>query len=167
MLNIDDVQTNNHRDIRAGTGYSERERFTLQLIDILEGLDLSIVEQWCQVGRDAVFSTGTQMAKPSGLLLHYNYGAAALKWWGHHTDILQSQDAPHPPPAPAPAPGPTTAGPSYLTPRSASIHDRTTSISINKRKQHSTHSSKKKGIQHSSTVDVADEPVNESKAWES
>jgi hypothetical protein len=179
VLNIDDIPVNNHRDIRAGTGYPESERFTLQLIEILEGVDRSTVEQLCYVGRNAAFSTGTQMAKPSGLLLHYNYGAAALKWWGHHTDILRSQDPPHPSPPlpphrhrrrrprprPAPARGPSTAGPSYLTARPTYTHDRT--VSINKRGRHSTRSSKKKGVQRLSTVDVADEPINKSKAWES
>jgi hypothetical protein len=101
VLNTNDIQTNNDRQIIAGTGYPEGERFTLQLIDILEDPNYQIVEQMCKIGRNAAFANNTDMAKPSGLLLHYNYGAAAVKWWGHHTDILRSDRPPHPPPPPS------------------------------------------------------------------
>jgi hypothetical protein len=160
---MNDVRSNNQRQIRAGTGYPEGERFTLQLIEISYAFDRSIAEQIYHVGCDAAFSTGTQIAKPSGVLLHYNYGAAAVKWWGHHTDILRSQNPPHPAPAPQrrrqlrprPRPAPA-AGPSAGLPRgppktrSKTRHDK--NISIEKRR----------GKQRS-----ANERANESKAWES
>ncbi|KAF8488878.1 hypothetical protein F5888DRAFT_1809327 [Russula emetica] len=116
------------------------------------------------------------MAKPSEVFLHYNYGAAAVKWWGHHTETLRSQPPqpppplphqrrgrrPRPAPAPAPAPGPSTGLRYRGTPvvnwratipmttshSPTSTHD--WRIGIQKRQQHST-----------------DEPVNESKVWES
>ena len=147
MLNINDVPSNSQRYIRPGTGYPEDERFTLQLIEILDTFDRLLNEKHCQVGLDAAFSVNTQMAKPSALLLHYNYGAAAVKWWGHHTDILQSssQYPPHPQPS-ASAPRPSTSIPLYLRPPPTSTHDESTAI----HEQHST-----------------DESMDNPKAWES
>jgi len=36
----------------------------------------------------AAFKQGTNLPKPSALLLHYNYGAAVVKLWGHRTKVL-------------------------------------------------------------------------------
>jgi hypothetical protein len=52
---------------------------------------------------DAAFKTHN--ALPSDLLLHYNYGAAAVKLWGHGKDILQNR--PNTPRPIVPAPDPT------------------------------------------------------------
>jgi hypothetical protein len=38
--------------------------------------------------------------KPSNLLLHYNYGAAAIKMWGHGTEVLRDNAEPPRPPPP-------------------------------------------------------------------
>ena len=43
---------------------------------------------------DAAFIRSTTKQKPSGLLLHYNYGAAAVKRWGHGLEVLE--DRPNP-----------------------------------------------------------------------
>jgi len=40
---------------------------------------------------DATFKKDTQTTKPSDLLLHYNYGAAAVKQWGHGVDVLKNR----------------------------------------------------------------------------
>jgi hypothetical protein len=166
VLDTEDIQTNNNRLISPGTGYPEGERFTLQLIEILEASIRPAVEQWCLVGRDAVFASDNQAAKPSGLLLHYNYGAAAVKWWGHHTDILRSRDPPHPSPPPpsprprrrrrpnpppTPTPGPSTDIPPYLRPPATNVYDRR----ISRRKRH--------------PGEIIDEvsDVNKTKVWES
>ena len=37
---------------------------------------------------DATFKKATKKAKPSDLLLHYTYGAAAIRHWGRGTEIL-------------------------------------------------------------------------------
>ncbi|KAF8529772.1 hypothetical protein BU17DRAFT_60537 [Hysterangium stoloniferum] len=37
---------------------------------------------------DARFVIGTEIPRPSDLLLHYNYGAAAVKYWGRNGNIL-------------------------------------------------------------------------------
>jgi hypothetical protein len=48
-----------------------------------------------------------QLPKPADLLLHYNYGAAAVKQWGKNTSVLTNRpDIPRPVPVPAPM-GPT------------------------------------------------------------
>ena len=134
----------------------------------------------CHFGRDATFATAGADAqdpkpKPSGLLLHYNYGAAVVKWWGHHTDILrEGEGPPRPSPTPSsrrrgrrrrrPASGPSTLDiPSYLKPPPTTIHDRT--ISIRRREGHAGDAASEEDFtseQHS-----AGEPANALKEWES
>jgi len=59
--------------------------------------------------RDAAFRKHTQKAKPSDLLLHYNYGAAAVKWWGRNVEVLHNESEPPRPSLPVPtASGPET-----------------------------------------------------------
>ena len=43
---------------------------------------------------DAAFKKATRKPKPSDLLLHYNYGAAAVKCWGRGTDLLRERARP-------------------------------------------------------------------------
>lgn len=46
---------------------------------------------------------------PSDILLHYNYGAAAVKWWGHGVEVLHGRfNPPRPKPVLAPSSGPLT-----------------------------------------------------------
>ncbi|KAF8345096.1 hypothetical protein F5887DRAFT_229408 [Amanita rubescens] len=55
---------------------------------------------------DATFKKRTRKQKPSDLLLHYTYGAAAVQNWGHSADVLQRLANP---PRPVPAPtGPSS-----------------------------------------------------------
>lgn len=49
--------------------------------------------------------------KPSELLLHYNYGTAAIKMWGHGIEVLR-ENAQHPRP---PTPKDVEMGPSRTT----------------------------------------------------
>ena len=179
---MNDIPPRPQRQIVQGTGYPEDERFTLQLIEILTGIERTLALEASYCGRDATFATGAiagadaqdPKPKPSGLLLHYNYGAAVVKWWGHHTDILREDGGPpHPPPPPSsqrrrrqrrrPASGPSTLDiPSCLKPCSTTIHDRT--ISIRRREGHAgdAASGDFTSKQHS-----AGEPVNALKEWES
>jgi hypothetical protein len=53
--------------------------------------------------------------KPSDLLLHYNYGAAAIKMWGRGIEVLRDHAKPRPPKR-------VEMGPSRTT------HDRQTAI---------------------------------------
>ena len=142
MLGTDDIPNRvPRRTIRPTTEYPEGQRFTLQSIEILEDdLERGVVVDAYKVGCDAVFSRNTPISKPSDILLNYNYGAAAVKWWGHHTALLQSR---------APRPN--------LRPRPAA----TTSVAVKKREGHSkSQSSQKKRVLDPSAAD-------ESKPWES
>ena len=68
---------------------------------------------------DAMFKKETPKPKPSGLLLHYNYGAAVAKLWGHRSEIIQNcPNIPHPS-RPIPATGGPSGGPS------GAVHDKT------------------------------------------
>ncbi|KAM6490780.1 hypothetical protein JOM56_013743 [Amanita muscaria] len=67
---------------------------------------------------DAAFKKNSRKPKPSDLLLHYNYGAAALKCWGRGLEVLQNRANPPRPPVTVPAP----TGPSRTA------HDRETVI---------------------------------------
>src|SRR5882762_5542433 len=67
---------------------------------------------------DAAFRKHTHVSKPSGLLLHYNYGATAIKMWGRGIEVLRKH-AKHPRPPP---PKPVEMGPSRTT------HDRKNAI---------------------------------------
>ena len=40
---------------------------------------------------DATFKKYNRKKKPSDLLLHYNYGAAAVKWWEHGAVVLENR----------------------------------------------------------------------------
>ncbi len=51
---------------------------------------------------DATFGRYSAARKPSALLLHYNYGAAAVKRWGRNEHLLQSQTTESRPPKPPP-----------------------------------------------------------------
>ncbi|KAJ7729221.1 hypothetical protein B0H14DRAFT_3518366 [Mycena olivaceomarginata] len=43
--------------------------------------------------KDAAFKKHSKKPKPSPLLLHYNYGVAALKWWGKVQSTYFQSDA--------------------------------------------------------------------------
>jgi hypothetical protein len=75
---------------------------------------------------DAAFGINSRVRKPSALLLHYNYGAAAVKRWGLKTHILEDRAKKFRPQKPVPA----ASGPSKH------VHDR--SIAIKKRQKASS-----------------------------
>lgn len=94
--------------------YPRDDRYTLQwLINPEAAITTTIANNM-----DAAFKTGSRKPKPSDLLLHYNYGAAAVKRWGHGTDLLKNLAKPVPP-----LMGPSTT-----------VHDR--NIAITKRGRH-------------------------------
>ena len=67
---------------------------------------------------DATFKKATKKAKPSDVLLHYTYGAAAVRRWGRGTEILTKLATPPRPQMPVPAP----SGPKRT------IHDRDATV---------------------------------------
>jgi hypothetical protein len=128
--------TNNPtRYLRAGTQCPADERFTLQLLDDIPNPERTQLERTRMIGQDAAFKSGTNLPKPSALLLHYRYGAAAVKLWGRHGHLLSSghrENIPRPPATIAP----------YPSDPSTSINDRRTAI--RKREHHADTAGKSK-----------------------
>ncbi|KAF5380122.1 hypothetical protein D9615_006287 [Tricholomella constricta] len=118
ILETTDVHPQHHQTYMSPTvSYPSRDRYTLQwLINEDSHLPNNL---------GAAFKTGSRKPKPSGLLLHYNYGVAAVKHWGHGTDLLTRLANPPRPSKPVPP----LAGPSK------SIHDRTIAITKRGRSQ--------------------------------
>jgi hypothetical protein len=87
-------------------GYPPGSRYTLQWQYLGESRKhgTSIVPN----NIDAVFRENTEKPKPSDLLLHYNYGAAAVKCWGRNTEVLENRANP-------PCPSVPQTGPSGFT----------------------------------------------------
>ena len=65
--------------------YTDDERFTLNWLANPDLYLHSILPN----NTDATFKKYNRKPRPSCLLLHYNYGAAAVKWWGHGQKMLQ------------------------------------------------------------------------------
>ena len=67
---------------------------------------------------DAAFMTSSRKPKPSDILLHYTYGAAAVKQWGQGVEFYKNRANPPRPSTPVPA----------AMGASKTVHDRTTAI---------------------------------------
>ena len=86
--------------------YPSGSRYTLQWIVTPDVFTANAIPN----NNDATFKDQT-LAKPSDLLLHYNYGAAALRQWGRNSEILTERSNIPRPKVPAPAPmGPPRVG---------------------------------------------------------
>jgi hypothetical protein len=173
VLDATDVANNPTRYLRDGTQYPSDERFTLQLLLEMPTPDRVQLERICMIGQDAAFKSGTNLPKPSALLLHYRYGASAVKLWGRHEHLLSSdhrKNIPRPPAEVTPYP----AGPSL------SINDRSTAIKKRECSDDAAGSSRRKGDEtggstardkerdqdDSSTSLVVIEPVDGSTGWD-
>lgn len=115
VLTPTDIPPRSQRTLPEGVGYPANKRYTLQW---LEPPTPSILDHVSKNNNDAAFRISSRKPKPSDLLLHYNYGAAAVKQWGHGTKIFQHLAKPPCPSAPVPAKG----GPSKT------VHDRRLTI---------------------------------------
>ncbi|OAX35777.1 hypothetical protein K503DRAFT_802544 [Rhizopogon vinicolor AM-OR11-026] len=92
ILCVDDIPPRTVRSrLVDDVSYPTGSRYTLQW---LETPDEFIAPD----NGDAAFKKHTRMPKPSDLLLHYNYGAAAVKRWGHGYEVLQNRANPPRPP---------------------------------------------------------------------
>jgi hypothetical protein len=80
-------------------GYPTHSRYTLQWLN-----PSVYVTALIRNNSDAAFKKRTGKPKPSDLLLHYNYGAAAVKCWGRNKRVLLNRANPPRPPVPVPAP---------------------------------------------------------------
>jgi hypothetical protein len=115
ILSIADIPQRHQRSIMPpDVQYPTDVRYTLNWLKIPDDITLSVVPN----NRDAAFKTSTSKPKPTDLLLHYNYGAAAVKLWGHGVDFLQNLSNP---PCPS-VPVQTETGPS------GTQHDKATTI---------------------------------------
>ncbi|KAF8713536.1 hypothetical protein AX14_012944 [Amanita brunnescens Koide BX004] len=118
ILEREDVPARHDRTIAADVAYPDNSRYTLQWLKPAPLVLLTIPNNI-----DATFKRDTRQSKPSDILLHYNYGAAAVKIWGRNTAVLERLATPPRPRMPVPA----KAGPSK------DVHDRT--IAIKKREE--------------------------------
>jgi hypothetical protein len=92
--------------------YPPHERYTLQWLQTPEDLeDSEVILPLFPNNNDATFKKFNRKPKPSDLILHYNYGAAAVKWWGHGVELLKKLAIPPRPSVPVPTP----SGPSKVT----------------------------------------------------
>ena len=100
MLTTKDIPPRHDRgDLPEGVSYPGRSRYTLQWL-VSSGKVTSMVPN----NSDASFKKRTGKRKPSDLLMHYNYGAAAVKCWGRGMEVLQNHANPPRPAMPVPAP---------------------------------------------------------------
>ncbi|KAJ7800957.1 hypothetical protein B0H14DRAFT_2386792, partial [Mycena olivaceomarginata] len=78
VLGVDDIPPRHNRTLKDNVKYPEGQRYTLQWLHGSAD-EREVVPH----NSDATFRNYTPIPKPSPMLLHYNYGAAAVKWWGH------------------------------------------------------------------------------------
>ncbi|KAF8801171.1 hypothetical protein BYT27DRAFT_7235831 [Phlegmacium glaucopus] len=113
ILETRDVPSHHNRTfIPDNVAYPRGSRYTLQWLETPSTVMKSTIPN----NSDATFKRHTRKPKPSDLLLHYNYGAAAIKNWGYNIKVLQNCTNPRTPHPHMPIPAP--AGPS------TTIHDR-------------------------------------------
>ncbi|KAH9959456.1 hypothetical protein BC827DRAFT_1361119 [Russula dissimulans] len=96
VLDIDDVPRDSARSPLldpAEYEYPVGERFSLQSVGDLHRSTLLHVYP---NNTTAAFKRGTNLLKPSPLILHYNYGAAVVKLWGRRTEVLNRPNIPRP-----------------------------------------------------------------------
>ncbi|KAJ7482807.1 hypothetical protein B0H11DRAFT_1862672 [Mycena galericulata] len=85
VLNMTDIppRSNNDPDLLGDVKYSTNPRYTLQWLQGNKQERRSFPNNM-----DAAFKKICKNPKPSPLLLNYNYGVAALKWWGRGKECL-------------------------------------------------------------------------------
>ena len=115
ILKTTDIPPRHNRtDLASDVGYPPHERYTLQWLEDPGPADTNMIPN----NSDSTFKKGTKKPKPSDLLLHYTYGAAAVRRWGRGTKILMKLATPPRPQVRVPAP----AGPKRAT------HDKDTTV---------------------------------------
>ncbi|KZP28686.1 hypothetical protein FIBSPDRAFT_947513 [Athelia psychrophila] len=101
ILETTDVPERYERKILyTNVSYPSDSRYTFQWIATMEH---QITLDRYPNNNDATFMN-QQLAKPADLLLHYNYGAAAVKQWGKNSKVLADRPDIPCPSGPAPAP---------------------------------------------------------------
>jgi len=113
---MDDIPQRQPLPLNDNVDYPQNCRYTAQYLE-----SIGPFERMLPNNTDAAFGKASRAKKPSALLLHYNYGAAAVKKWGRKIYILEDIAKKSRPRKPVPAP----SGPSR------GIHNR--SLTIKKR----------------------------------
>ncbi|KAJ7492928.1 hypothetical protein B0H11DRAFT_2006665 [Mycena galericulata] len=90
VLSVNDIPARHTRNLADNVKYPDGQRYTAQW---LEGADPEHLARLPN-NSDAAFRKHTHIHKPSPLLLHYNYGVAAVKWWGQGKEHLGIQNRP-------------------------------------------------------------------------
>jgi len=103
ILQMGDIPERRVPYVSNNASYPTSSRYTLQW---LSNVDPSFLHYYPN-NIDASF-VSSRKDKPSDLLLHYNYGAAAVKKWGRNHAVLSDRPGLPRPQAPEPVPmGPT------------------------------------------------------------
>src|SRR5260370_31276515 len=84
VLNVEDVPSR-HRTPQNGIEYPACEQFTIQYLEDFPSAPVD--NNSC-----AAFKRGTNLPKPSALLLHYMYGSAVLQQWGQQKHYLVTRN---------------------------------------------------------------------------
>ena len=96
---MNDVPERTNRRLLDGTSYPLQSRYTLQWLTRVDADEQTRAAY--PNNTDAAF-VSHQRPKPSDLLLHYNYGAAAVKHWGKNHHVLDDRPGVPRPPASKP-----------------------------------------------------------------
>jgi len=83
---MNDIPARRIRILPDGTSYPPSSRYTLQWL----AEDNQFLRSIFPNNSDAAF-VSHHKPKPSDLLLHYNYGVAAVKHWGRNQDVLYNR----------------------------------------------------------------------------
>ena len=105
----------NRTDLASDVVYPPHKHYTLQWLEDPGPADTNMIPN----NSDATFKKATKKAKLSDLLLHYTYGAAAVRRWGRGTEILTKLATPPRPQVPVPAP---------VGPKRTIVHDRDATV---------------------------------------
>jgi hypothetical protein len=116
-LNTDDVPQAATRNLLDDVTYPRRKRYTLQW---LWQLPPTVTATFPPQNSDATFKKGSKKPKPSELILHYNYAAAAVTQWGVSVQALSKVMRPN-------LPRPTTPVPAPMQP-ARTVHDHSIAI---------------------------------------
>jgi hypothetical protein len=116
---VDIPPRHNRKKMHADVSHPTGCRFTLQRLVALEKEITHLVPN----NADAAFMVNNKKPRPSDLLLHYNYGAAAVKRWGHGTEFLREHRGDNIPRPNSPVPARTRPA--------TNIHDRGSAASRN------------------------------------
>ncbi|KAJ7642551.1 hypothetical protein B0H17DRAFT_1104996 [Mycena rosella] len=102
VLDVNDVPPRHPRAPTQNNKYPDGQRYTLQWLHG-SAEERAVVPN----NSDATFKKHSHTPKPSPMLLHYNYGAAAVKWWGHGKSHLEISNRPTMPRPSVPVPAAT------------------------------------------------------------